>query len=77
MEHNKLHWHSPAPPRNSSGQMNFYLQDILNECSAPEKFQEPETNRNDKEITLIVDFGSWQCRVGRSCDPEPSSKDRK
>ena len=54
----------------------YYLQDILNECNVPEKFTKPEifkasdtTGRN----SLIVDFGSWQCRVGMSHESFPSS----
>lgn len=46
------------------------MQDISNECSAPEKFSKPTSQPSD---TLIVDFGSWQCRVGWSNEHEPSS----
>ena len=53
----------------------YYLQDILNESSAPEKFtQHPSENNKKEESVLIVDFGSWQCRVGLSNESAPSSK---
>lgn len=52
----------------------LYLQDILIECSAPEKFHKP-TN-SDGSDTLIVDFGSWQCRAGLSNEAEPSRKQK-
>lgn len=49
----------------------FYLQDILNECTAPEKFIKPVNSDCD---ILIVDFGSWQCRAGLANEEEPSCK---
>lgn len=55
-------------------EMVLYLQDILIECSAPEKFQKP-TNSDESDI-LIVDFGSWQCRAGLSNEAEPSRKNK-
>lgn len=53
---------------------NYYLQDILNECSVPERFNKPKPSGNkDENKALIIDFGSWQCRVGLSNEKCPSS----
>ena len=42
------------------------------ECSAPEKFNKPANPETSN--TLIVDFGSWQCRAGLANETEPSCK---
>lgn len=55
--------------------MVLYLQDILIECGAPEKFHKP-ANSDGNDIILIVDFGSWQCRAGLSNEAEPSRKNK-
>lgn len=47
-----------------------YLKDILQETLVPEKFNASPGNAK----TLIVDFGSWQCRAGWSEEASPSCK---
>lgn len=63
----------------SQNQNFMYLQDIVNECSVPEKFNflndQIKSSKSSNCNTLIVDFGSWQCRVGWCDEVEPSSKD--
>ena len=59
--------------------LNFmYLQDIVNKCSVPEKFNyslnDSIKSSSNCKTTLIVDFGSWQCRAGWCDEVEPSSK---